>query len=339
LLAYPFDERQRQISGDPLRVADGVGGSTTLRASFSASPAGVLAYAGALTTRSRLQWVDRNGQHVGSASEVADYVNFRVSPDDSRVAVTRVDATTDTTDIWLWHLDRNIQQKFTTDRGTETSPVWSPDGARIVFRSDRAGAAFPFVRPATADAPERQLLFIETMFLTDWTSDGKLMFHGSVSGTSFDVGFVESSNGAKATYVADGEWTEIDGRVSPNGQWLAYSSDESDRLEVYLERFPGSGSKVVSIAGGSEPHWRRDGRELFYLAADRRIMTVPIGADGQPGLTRSLFQTRALFPGSIYRMNYDVNADGTRFLINEPAEGAAQSPITVVLNWAAGLGR
>jgi hypothetical protein len=96
---------------------------------------------------------------------------------------------------------------------------------------------------------------------------------------------------------------------------------------------------VVSIAGGSEPHWRRDGRELFYLAADRRIMTVPIGADGQPGLARSLFQTRALFPGSIYRMNYDVNADGTRFLINEPAEGAAQSPITVVLNWAAGLGR
>jgi Tol biopolymer transport system component len=339
LLAYRFDERQLRITGDPERVADGVGGSTTLRASFSVSPAGVLAYAGALRTPSQLQWVDRRGQRVGSPSEVADYVNFRMSPDDSRVAVTRVDATTDTTDIWLWYLDRNIQQKFTTDRGTDTSPVWSPEGTRIAFRSDRAGAAFPFVRPAAADAPERQFLPIETMFLTDWTVDGKLVFHGSVSGTGYDVGVVESANGAKATYVADSASTEIDGRVSPNGQWVAYSSDESDRLEVYLERLPASGSEVVSTAGGSEPHWRRDGRELFYLAADRRIMAVPVGADGRPGVAQPLFQTTALFPGSIYRMNYDVNADGTRFLINTPVDGAGQSPITVVLNWAAGLGR
>ena len=339
LLAYPFSERDRRITGDPIRVIDGVGGSTTLRASFSASAAGVLAYAGPLTTPGQLQWMDRTGQPAGEPSVTSDYVNFRVSPDERRVAVTRVDATSDTTDIWLWDVGRNTQQRFTTDPGTDTSPVWSPDGTRIVFRSDRAGGFFPFVRPAAGDAPERQLLPVDTMFLTDWTADGKLVFHGSVSGTNYGVGLVDSAGGAKPEFVADTGRTEIGGRVSPDGQWIAFSSNESGVMEVYIERLPRSGPRLVSAAGGSEPHWRRDGRELFYLSADRRIMAVPIGSDGLPGVARPLFQTRVLFPGSIFRMNYEPNADGTRFLINTPVEDAGLSPMTVVVNWTQGLGR
>jgi Tol biopolymer transport system component len=216
--------------------------------------------------------------------------------------------------------------------------VWSPDGARIAFRSDRAGGFFPFVRPAAADVPERQLLPVDTMFLTDWTPGGRLAFHGSVSGANYDVGLVHAAGDAKPEFVADSGRTEIGGRVSPDGQWIAYGSNESGMMEVYLERLPRSGPTLVSQAGGSEPHWRRDGRELFYLSADRRIMAVTIADDGRPGVARPLFRTDVLFPGSIFRMNYDVNADGTRFLVNTPVEGAGLSPMTVVVNWP-GLAR
>jgi Tol biopolymer transport system component len=343
LLAYPFDVDRLQLTGEPIRLADAVGGSTTARASFAASMAGVLAYAGPVVTPSRLEWFDRSGNVIGRAGDVGDYVNFRISPDGRQVALTRVDEKTNTTDIWLLDVSRNIRTKFTSDPGTDTSPVWSRDGTRIAFRSDRAGGNFPFERPSAANAPEQQLASTDTTFLTDWAPDGRLVFHSAGLGSnSYDVGLMAATRAAKANVAVQTQNTDIDGRVSPDGQWIAYSSNDSGRMEVYAAPFanPGGG-RQVSSDGGSEPHWRGDGRELFYLGPDRSIMSVAVGrgATLDLGSPQRLFATKALFPGSSYRMNYDVAADGSRFLVSTPVEGAGTSPITVVLNWPAALKR
>jgi Tol biopolymer transport system component len=261
-------------------------------------------------------------------------VNFRISPDGRRVAVTRVDQKSSTTDIWLLDVERNVQTRFTSHPGTDTSPVWSIDGNRIVFRSDRAGGNFPFERSSALDAPERLLARVETTFLTDSSPDGtRLVFHGNTTGMGYDVGVVQHAGGAATQFVGQTTSTEIDGRFSPDGKWIAYSSEDSGRFEVYVAPFPRSGGRQISLAGGSEPHWRRDGRELFYLAADRKVMSVAVISPGVFGVPQPLFQTDALFPGSVYHMNFDVNGDGTRFLVSNPVAGAGLSPITVVVNW------
>jgi Tol biopolymer transport system component len=212
--------------------------------------------------------------------------------------------------------------------------VWSIDGNRIVFRSDRAGGNFPFERSSAADAPERLLARVETTFLTDLSPDGtRLVFHGNTTGMGYDVGVVQHAGGAATQFVGQTTSTEIDGRFSPDGKWIAYSSEDSGRFEVYVAPFPRSGGRQISLTGGSEPHWRRDGRELFYLAADRKVMSVAVTSPGVFGAPQPLFQTDALFPGSVYHMNFDVNGDGTRFLVSNPVAGAGLSPITVVVNW------
>ena len=343
LLAYPFNADELPIAGDGIPIADNVGGSTSLRASFSVSPAGVLAYAGPLLTPGRLEWFDRNGKSQGYATEtIADYVNLKLSPDGLRVAVTQADQKTNTTDIWILDVARGLLERLTDNPATDTSPVWSRDGTKIYFRSDRAGGSFPFERPADRSAPERRLAAVETLFLTDLSTDDKLLaFHSSTAATgSYDTGVLALTPDAKPQFVGESRHTETGGQFSPDRRWFAYSSDSSGDMEVYVAQYPGgSGHRRVSTNGGSEPRWCCDGRELFYLAADRQIMSITIGSGPtlSPSAPRPVLQTTALFPGSIFRMNYDVTASGQRILVNNPVQGAGKSPITVILNWATAL--
>ncbi len=347
LLAYPFDLSQRRIAGDPIRVAEQVGGSSTQLASFSVSEAGMLAYSTGFITPSRLEWFDRTGKPRGKATDVGDYVNFRLSPDGKKVAFTRVDLQTHTSDIWLLDLGRGgIETRFTSHPATDTAPIWSPDGTHILFRSDRAGGNFAFVKPVSGAESERQVgsFKINVSFPSDWSPDGRFIaFHGPAKQGSYDLSVIDWPDGSKPIPFAESSFIEIDGRFSDDGRWLAYASDVSGRMEVYVQQFPKSGSAIrVSANGGSEPHWRRDGRELFYLGADRMIMAVPVvvGTSFQSGPPQALFQSRAPFIGSPYRLNYDVNADGSQFLITTPAENAVtSSSIIVVLNWAAEIVR
>jgi len=341
LFAYPFDATLMRVVGKPVRIAEHVGGSSTQMASFSVSANGVLAYSAGLTTVSRLEWYDRQGHALGTAADAGDYANFRLSPDGRRAAMSQSDAQTNTGDLWLLAFSRRVPTRFTFDPANDTAPVWSPDGSRIVFRSDRAGGNFLFEKPATGGEAERQIGAFDAPFPTDWSPDGTfILYHFPAANGSYDVNLFALAKGAKPVPFASSPFTEIDGRFSPDGRWIAYSSDESGRMEVYVQPFPQSGSKwQVSTGGGSEPHWRRDGKELFYLAPDRQIMAVAVRGEStfESEAPRPLFQTRVPFPGSIYRMNYDVTADGARFLVNTLVEGAGSSPINVVLNWPAGL--
>jgi Tol biopolymer transport system component len=341
LLAYPFDDRLMRVVGNPVRIAEHVGGSSSQMASFSVSANGVLGYAGGLTTLSRLEWYDRQGHALGTATDGGDYANFRLSPDARRVAVSQSDAQTNTGDLWLLEFPRNVPTRFTFDPANDTAPTWSPDGNRIVFRSDRAGGNFLFEKPAAGGEPERLLGAFDAPFPTDWSPDGTfILYHFPAANGNYDVNLVAPAKDAKPVPFASSPFTEIDGRFSADGRWIAYSSNESGRMEVYVQPFPRSGSMwQVSTGGGSEAHWRRDGKELFYLAPDRRIMAVAVrgGSTFEREGPRPLFQTRVPYPGSIYRMNYDVTADGARFLVNSPVEGAGSLPINVVLDWPAGL--
>ena len=354
LLAYPFDERTLRTTGEPVRVAERVGGSSLNLASFSVSSAsdtGALAYTGGLRALNRLEWFDRAGRPLGVATDPGDYVAFRLSPDGRQVAFSRVDPQRDTSDIYLMDVARHVETRFTSDPGSDVSPIWSPDGRHIVFRSDRAGGNFAFSKPSNGAAPDRQLgPGFDLQFTTDWSIDGRFLVGHTNSFTgSYDVvtlalngtAVLEVGKGVKPIAFADSEFAERDGAFSPDGRWLAYASDASGRMEVYVAPFPrAGGARRISIAGGSEPHWRRDGRELFYLAPDRTMMAVDVttGAALENGTPHPLFRTQAPFPGWFWRRNYDVSADGGRFLVTTPLEGgAAPSSISVVMNWTAAV--
>jgi Tol biopolymer transport system component len=293
---------------------------------------------------SRLEWFDRTGKSRGLATTVGDYVNFRLSPDGKQVAFTRVDLQTHTSDIWLLDLGRGgIETRFTSHPATDTAPIWSPDGCQILFRSDRAGGNFPFVKPVSGAESERQIqVKFNVSFPSDWSPDGRFIaFHGSATLGSYDITILDWPSGTKPTPFAESPFTEMDSHFSPDGRWLAYASDVSGRMEVYVQAFPKSGNVIrVSSNGGSEPHWRRDSRELFYMGADRMVMAVPVvlGPSFQASSPLALFPSRAPFISSPYRINYDVSADGSLFLVTTPADNAGTSTsITVVLNWVADL--
>jgi eukaryotic-like serine/threonine-protein kinase len=215
LLAYPFDERALKVTGEPVRVTE-VGGSSLNFAAFSASSSsetGVLAYSGPLTMLARLEWFDRSGTSLGIAADVGDYVSFRMSPDGRQLAFSRADRQRDTADIYLMDLARKVETRFTSDAGSDVSPVWSPDGSRIVFRSDRAGGNFPFLKPSNGAEPERQLgSDVPLAFPTDWSRDGKfLVGHNTSLIGSYDVMTLELNgaavaNGAKPVDFANSEF-------------------------------------------------------------------------------------------------------------------------------------
>jgi Tol biopolymer transport system component len=355
LLAYPFDEGSLRTTGEAIRVAERVGGSSVNLASFSlsgATDASVLAFAGRTRVLNRLEWFDRTGRSLGSATDDGDYVSFRLSPDGRQIAFSRVDPQRDTSDIYLMDIARHVETRFTSDPGNDVAPIWSPDGSHVVFRSDRAGGNFPFWKPSNGSQAERQLgPGFDVQFTTDWSRDGKFIIGqtNSVAGL-YDVltlavnggSVVQAARGAGPVPFADSEFAEGDSMFSPDGRWVAYASDASGRMEVYVAPFPrAGGAQRLSVSGGSEPHWRRDGKELFYLALDRTMMAVDVttGAKLWSGTPHPLYRTQAPFPGGFWRQNYDVTADGSRFLVTTPVEEAPASSISVVLNWPAAIRR
>ena len=354
LLARPFDARLGTLMGDPFAVAEPVATDTTIgAAAFSISDTGVLVYrTGATSAVTQLTWVDLAGREIGKLDSEGSYRNPELSGDGSRVAVEETDADNGTQDLYILELARGNPSRFTIDRGNDIYPVWSPDDSRIAFGSDRQGGVYNLYQKLSSGGAGEQLLHATAGDpLTgpapwDWSSDGKFLLFRNTS--------LETQGNANVSVLPlSGERTpqllfppaafnQTQAQVSPNGRWVAYYSRETSRNEVYIASFPTPLGRWPISNGGSHPRWRGDGRELFYQAADGRIMAVPISGTTtlDPGTPLPLFPARILggpVPVTGFRAQYAVTADGQRFLLNVPVDQNASMPaITVVLNWATG---
>jgi Tol biopolymer transport system component len=348
-MAQPLDAKKLELGGEPFPIAEQIFSFAAVSAAyFSASANGSLAYrSGASAGRSEMVWLDRSGKRLGTVGELGDYSNPALSPDEKRLAVSRVDLQTKTRDIWLYDLTRGTSSRLTFDPAEDMNPTWSPDGSRIAFTSERKGQRDIYQKLASGTG-EDELLFqsAERKSVEDWSPDGRFLIYnfGPTLGTA--VRALPLGGDRKPLDVLRRSEGGVDmSQVSPNGQWIAYRSTESGKPEVYVQFFSvgeqsAKGKWQISTNGGMEPRWRRDGKELFYITIDNKLMAVEVQADASAfhaGIPKPLFELR--FNSQTRRNRYVVAAKGQRFLALLAPEQTAATPITVVVNWMAGLKR
>jgi serine/threonine protein kinase len=343
LVAQPFDSERMQTRGDPQLIASDVGFTGYgFTGAFSVSATGVLVYRTDPPGDRELAWLDRSGTRLSVLGPRGRYSEPALSPDDKTVAYSREDEPTRTVDIYLVNLARPAPSKFTSGSGRNRAPVWSPEGTRIVFQSNRPTDPGLYVK-AVDTGKEQPLLRVDRGGMTprDWSRNGFILAERRQR--SAGIFKVPSSGDAGPTQFLDddllGEYTPT--FSPPDGRWVAYASDDTGRQEVYVRRFDGSG-RPVSISGGtggSEPRWRADGKELFYLT-DTSMMAVDIIRTGETleaGTPRQLFSVSVVTNPNETR--YAVKSDGQRFLVVQPVGGNDPLPLTVVQNWAGRLKR
>lgn len=349
LVAQAFDADRLQLSGEPLTVAEGVlsyptDAGPTAYAAFSVSTNGHLFYLLGSAEVTQLTWFDRAGKSQGPIAAQGTYSEPRFSPDGKRVVAPREDVPG--SDLWMIDLARGTTTRFTFDPKPDVSPIWSPDGSRVVFASPRAGKHWLYQKLSSGAGGDELLLQTDRdAFPDDWSSDGRFILYEVNAGpqTRFDLWVLPLFGDRQPFPFLQGEFDETHAQFSPDGRFVAYVSNESGRPEVYVQSFPGPGGKwQVSTGGGDQPQWRRDGKELFYVAPDKNLMAVPVTVGGsfETGTPVSLFRTRVRTTAlTDERNNYIFTPDGQRFLISNLLEEGNKQPIMVVLNWAANLKR
>jgi dipeptidyl aminopeptidase/acylaminoacyl peptidase len=340
LLAQSFDARGLKTRGDPFPVAENVVVSGEA-GNFSVSQRGDLVFRSEPNSeQSLLVWLDRGGRRLGFAAPPGPYQDIALSPDGGQVAMSQVDPATNHNDIWVRQLARGVSTRLTFTPSDEIWPVWSPDGARLAYASDRGGEFRSYARLVSGVGSEDSLGHQPggNEGPTDWSRDGHWILTAAASPSNrWDIWMMSAEPGAKPALWLRTPFVERDARFSPDGRWVAYTSNESGHPEVYARPASGSNGKwQVSNAGGSSPHWRRDGKELFYQTPERSIVAVPIRAGEalEIGTPVTLFEAR-LFVAGYSGPRWDVTADGQRFLVNTTPGDAGSARLTVVRNWAA----
>jgi Tol biopolymer transport system component len=338
LFAAKMDPARLEVNGDPIPVAQRLNVSNWYGyVQFTASD-DLLLSTPAFAIPSQLAWFDRNGRPAGTVGEPGLWVAPRLAPDGRKLAVGVLDLGRNTTDIWLYEAAGGAGTKFVFGNGNNYGPVWAPTGDRLLFGSDRKSkGSRPDLWMKSLDGSVEQV-FLESLdnrIPEDWSPDGKYLSFDAVPAQgkrNTQLWIAETTGEKKVHPFATEANVQGDSRFSPDGRWLAYDSDESGRSEVYVRPFPGPGSRwQVSTAGGGQPHWRRDGKELIFLTPENKLMAVPIGTTsgfhaGPPAL---LF---AIHP-SLNGTAYDVSGDGQRFLVNTVPEEQGSPPLSLLVHW------
>jgi Tol biopolymer transport system component len=340
LVTQAFDPRAMKTVGDPTPLAERIGTDSVGLATFSISREGTLAYRTG-DPGSRLVFVDRAGRDLETLGDSGEYANPLLSRDGNRLAFDLADKSSRKTDIWIRDLARSVNSRLTLGQGDNRVPLWSPDGATIVFTSTRSGAGDLYSKQVSGQGDDTLLIKDDAFkFPTDWSRDGRYISYTRIDGkTGQDVWVLPTSGDRTPIAVATGGFSETNGMFSPDGRFIAYRSDESGRSEIYVQSFPkATGKWQISTSGGSDPIWRSDGKEMFYRSSDQRLMAVDIKLSEtvQAGVPRSLFPARVNVVGNV-RNRYTVAADGQRMLFVAPLGRDAIAPTTVVLNWDAEL--
>jgi eukaryotic-like serine/threonine-protein kinase len=334
LVAQRFDRARASLSGEPITLAPAISVEPDSEAgAFSVSPSGAIAWRGGAATQRQLTWFDRTGHNLGNFGPADSLVlNPEISPDSQRVAFTR--GRLDLSDVWIQ--DGSRSTRLTSDPKDDRIAVWSPDGEELIFASDRKGQMDLYRKRADGMASEEVLLVSSDLkFPTSWSPDRRFLLYylGKNQG---DVMVLPLTGDRKPYPFLSTQFFEAMGVFSPDGKWVAYESNESGQIEVYVRPFPGPGPPwQVSTGGGRDSRWSRDGKELYFLAPDSTLMASPITSHSgtfATGTPQALFRTHSIFaPG---KQQYDVSRDG-RFLIVTALEAPAE-PIHLLLNWAPG---
>jgi len=337
LLARRLD-KHFEAAGEPLPIGQRVGLTTWASfTNFTVSDNGLLLYAPLFATASQLLWLDRAGRPLGSVGEPAIFLSPRLSPDGRRVVADVFDPARNASEIWLYNADGSGATKFVFGTGNHSNPVWSADGKRVAFSSDRkAKGVRPDIWLKSVDGGAEQTLLENphNNIVEDWSRDGRFLSLQVIPAQgkrTNQIWVLDIAGEGKTAAFATGGSSSANSRFSPDGRWLAYDSDESGRAEVYVQAFPGPGGKwQISAAGGTNPRWRGDGKEIFYLSLDNKIMAVPVEAvlTFHAGTPAPLFAVHPAL-GTVY----DVSADGKRFLVNSLPADQGSPPLSLLVHW------
>jgi serine/threonine protein kinase/Tol biopolymer transport system component len=343
LMAQPFDNRRLELKGQATPVAEQVGDDSNGRGhgAFSASANDILVFwRGGTTPDRQLTWYDRQGKVLGTAGEPGDYQELALSPDGTRVALMKRSG--QASDLWLLDLSRDTSTRFTfgLTTGIDSHPVWSPDGSRIIFSSGNG----LYQKPTSSVKDAELLLKSSAPQAMGWSRDGRFLLYRIFDPkTDWDFWVLPQEGDKKPVPFLVTEFNEHDARFSPDGHWVAYTSNESGHYEVYVRSFAmnsagtaieAGGKWQISNGSGVQPRWRGDGRELYYNSQDGQLMAVEIATNPEfkPGKPQPL--------GFLAGAEWDCTADGRRFLVAVPkttGKGDRPEPYTVILNWQASL--
>jgi Tol biopolymer transport system component len=344
LFAQQFDFAKQDLLGDPRLVARDVAFDDSLSlGAISASVSGIAYRSRGAGAKRQLTWFDRSGKSLGKVGEADEAAlwNPELSPDGKRVAVDRT--INSNRDVWVMDIARGLLTRLTSSPASEGWPFWSPDGTRILFFSNRKGNNNFYEMPANGAGPDVPLLeSVLNKTPLDWSADGRyILYRLSSSAGGNDVVALPMFGDRKSLPVAAGNFDEDLGQFSPDGRWISYQSNESGGYEIYVQPFAGgSGKSRVSTNGGVQARWPKDGKELFYMSLDGKLMAAPITFTSD-GRSIDVGKPVALFAPTLAggafptggKQQYTVSPDGKRFLMNVTVEEQTTMPITLILDW------